>query len=266
MILLDERLLPPIGHMSARFLPYFNGLGVPAWLEYGDAVFWAWDKSSTICAEIKRVLDLLISIERTGRLEQQMRSARQVHRAYYLVLHGFKYIGANREGMVSQWTRDGWKPIVIPDRVVNGRTEGHQMSYRRMDNYLNSLATLEGVVIKQTRDEQETARVIVDLYWWWSKDIEEHTSTMRLPEPAHLPYGTIGLVRRVAAELRGVGLQRSKAVEQRFDSVEAMVAAEEKDWRGIEGIGAGLAKRIVRELRGEVVQPRKLGPTMYVKE
>lgn len=248
MILLDERLLPPIGHMSARFLPYFNGLGVPAWLEYGDAVFWAWDKSSTICAEIKRVLDLLISIERTGRLEQQMRSARQVHRAYYLVLHGFKYIGANREGMVSQWTRDGWKPIVIPDRVVNGRTEGHQMSYRRMDNYLNSLATLEGVVIKQTRDEQETARVIVDLYWFWQKALEEHTSTRRLYQPAYLDSKP-PLAWKWANDLGGVGFKRGKAAARYFGSASALANAPVEEWEKVDGIGEKLARQIVREIQ-----------------
>lgn len=234
--------------MSSRFLPYFNGLGLPAWLEYGDANFWAWDKQSTVCVEIKRVLDLLTSIERTGRLEQQIRNARLVHRAYYLVLHGFKYIGADEEGMVAQWTRDGWKQVIIPDRVLNGRTEGHPMPYRRMDNYLNTLAYLEGIVIKQTRDEQETANVIVNLYWFWQKPLEEHTSTSRPYQPVYLG-GKPPLAWKWANDLEGIGFKRGKAAAAYFGSAFDMANASVEDWEKVEGVGERLAKRVWESIR-----------------
>lgn len=248
MILLDERF---VEKCSSRFVERFGGLGIPARLEYGDANFWAGQSPYTICVEVKRVLDLLISIERTGRLDEQRRKASHVHYRYYLVLHGFKYVRPDADGWVAEARRgSSLASVLIPDNAQGG---GHPLSYRRMDNYLNTLATLDGVVIKETGSEEELVEVIKNLYFWWQKPEEEHTSTLRnaVPRPQYLGGNGVGLVRRWASELSGVGVRRSKAVEAVFEDAYEMVMASEREWRKVEGIGEGLAKRIVREIRGK---------------
>jgi hypothetical protein len=58
------------------------------------------------------------------------------------------------------------------------------------------------------------------------------------------------LVRRLAAELPKIGLERSADVAKRFKSVEEMVNASEKDWMGIDGIGKGIASTVYRAIHG----------------
>ena len=57
-------------------------------------------------------------------------------------------------------------------------------------------------------------------------------------------------MRMVAKELPGIGWGRSQDVDKAFRSVREMVAADEKTWLGIPGIGKGIAGKVVRALRG----------------
>ena len=56
------------------------------------------------------------------------------------------------------------------------------------------------------------------------------------------------LVRRVAAQLEGIGWEKSAAVATRFATVLDMVVATEKEWQAVPGVGKTLAARAVQQL------------------
>jgi ERCC4-type nuclease len=55
----------------------------------------------------------------------------------------------------------------------------------------------------------------------------------------------------VARCFPGVGDELADNVSRQFSTVAEMVAASEKDWAAIKGIGKGKAKKIVRMIWGE---------------
>jgi NAD-dependent DNA ligase len=54
----------------------------------------------------------------------------------------------------------------------------------------------------------------------------------------------------MAAQLKGVGWERAKAVDGKFGSVVEMVCAPQGTWKGIDGIGDKLSRSIVAEMEG----------------
>jgi ERCC4-type nuclease len=120
-------------------------------------------------------------------------------------------------------------------------------------SYLNTLQILAGVYVWQSGTARSTAQWLVNLYHWWSsKPVDAHKSHVAPHvKCAQLNTKKPPLVQRVAAELSGVGFGRSKAVAKRFGGLMEMVLASEEDWKGIEGIGKVLAKRIIKEVHGD---------------
>jgi ERCC4-type nuclease len=55
----------------------------------------------------------------------------------------------------------------------------------------------------------------------------------------------------MAAQLTGIGWEKSGAISHKFGSVREMANAEEKDWVEIPGVGKKLSRRIVAALKGE---------------
>lgn len=127
------------------------------------------------------------------------------------------------------------------------------ITYSRFDQYLTELARDVGVIVKRTANVQETAAVIKALWVNFQTPPDEHNSLHQVykqPRQGVLLHKP-SLVRRIAIELKGVGWERSGAVAERFKTVREMFDATEKDWEGIEGIGKGIAKSVIAELRGQ---------------
>lgn len=108
-----------------------------------------------------------------------------------------------------------------------------------------------GLRVRRVGDRVETARFLADLYGWWQKPWEGHTShlALHLEQPDVALFTKPPLLRMVAAELPGVGFKKSKAVCQKFRSVTEMVNASKDQWAEIDGIGETLAGRIYDALR-----------------
>ena len=243
MILLDDRTLQ---HTTKGFVNRFNGLATVTRLDYGDAVFYAKDPL-LVAVEIKRGQDLLDSIRHTGRLLEQIRKALQEGSVDHYVLLLWGDFGRDDDGLFCErhWVSVGGKQrYLLSPVIVPGTSDA--LTYREVDNFLNSLEILNGIQVKWARDEAEVAQVVIDQYFWWQKRVDGHKTTLstRFYTPDFLGQG-ISLVRRVAKELPGIGPDRSLAVEQVFPSVEAMVRAGEREWRGVEGIGKVIAQRVV---------------------
>lgn len=248
---IDERRRAGIDIM--RFYVDADGepLASPAFLQYGDAVFWSGDMSTSVCVEIKRPLDIATSVETTGRLIEQLRKARTVHQSYVVIEQGDT--GSDpRSGNYAVRHYDGgkggyrWDPVRIPDKK-----SGHYITYQAIDNYFNSLAILNNVHYKKAQDDYQTARLIIDLYRWWQKDIQEHTATAEdtFYRPHHLSLTEMTLARRVANQIEGIGVRKSREVEDVIPTVQAMGNADVATWMRVKGIGKVMAGRIVNEIR-----------------
>ena len=77
------------------------------------------------------------------------------------------------------------------------------------------------------------------------------TATHPLPSSAFLRPQKATLLRRVAAELPGIGFDRARNVEDFFGSIESMFWAGEDDWKKIEGIGKVTAQMAWEALHGK---------------
>ena len=88
---------------------------------------------------------------------------------------------------------------------------------------------------------------------WFSRETHKSHKVIQgtkqmFPDQALLIKPT--LARRVAAQLPGVAEVRSAAVADKFRTIEAMANATEKDWRNVDGLGPGTAKKIFNIIHG----------------
>jgi ERCC4-type nuclease len=221
---------------SADYLTPLRNLGAPVesvQMEFGDVAFYA--SKRAIGIELKKLNDMLQCIV-TGRFSgHQLSGLARSFDDVWLIVEGFWRPGD--DGVLETWKRGGWEPVQLGKR---------RWMYRDFDNFLTTIEVKGGVRVKRTASEGETARVIYGLYNWF-QDVDGHR--------AHLALNRAGrdgalfvrptLARRVAAELPGVGFERSSDVASAFPTVRRMLEATPKEWAAVKGIGKTLAKRIV---------------------
>jgi ERCC4-type nuclease len=171
-----------------------------------------------------------------------------------------RLVGHQLPGLVANFThawlvvegtwREGEDGLV---ELPNGRgwhTMTPTMLARNLQTWLLTIEMRGGLKIRQTYDVVETARFVASLHQWWTgKAWDEHKSHLALYQaPDQSLFVKPSLVRRIAAELPGIGFDKSKAVERYFPTAFELIAADEKEWQNIDGIGKTLAKKIVGAL------------------
>ena len=114
-----------------------------------------------------------------------------------------------------------------------------------------------GLRVRWTRDPQHTVDVIVkELYAFWQKPYNEHTSINTLYDPpifsVRRESRELRRLRKIAKAFDGIGVDRSRDVALHFRSIARLLGAAEGEWRAIEGIGPKLAGDIVRAIRAEI--------------
>jgi len=203
-----------------------------------------------VACERKKIGDMASCVQ-TGRLLAQLQASAEVATDVFVVIVEGRYRRNPEDGLLE-----------IPVWGVNPRTMKRcemwqpvkpSMMFSRFDQYLTELQRDAGIIIKHTEDVRGTADVILALYQNFQTPADQHQS---LKQMYKRPPPTVQLVkpsftRRVAAELKSIGWDKSALVSARFNSVEKMVVATEKDWADIPGIGKKLAKSAMAELRGE---------------
>lgn len=237
MITLDERT------GSAELLRYFPADTVKLGrLSYGDASFLGkgqGDVPLLVGIERKTIGDLLNSME-SGRLQgHQIPGLVASYNVVYLIVEG---VCRNVEGEDD-----------VMEQMSCGKWRAMRVTRKAFDSFLNTLEVLAHIIVRQTSNPKNTASLISNLYCWWQKGWDDHKGhlgfAMSLPPTAQLSKPS--LLRRVVKELPGIGWERSKAVADYFGSIEAVVAATEKDWMNIDGIGKVLSKQLVKVIKGE---------------
>lgn len=234
MILVDDRT------GSVEFANRLRALGVPVQvthLDFADFAFSGIDNGESLWIGIERksiiTSDLMNSIQ-TGRLkDHQLPGMLERYEHRYLLVEGIYRRG---ETGVLEVLKGTWRPI-------HGK-----LPYTYLENHLTSLEVTFGVRIRKSLSEADTAKVVVDLYKYWQKP--EHTSCVAM-SPVSLPIGfKPSTVTLWARDLDGVGLKRAIAIGRRFSEPEDLMAATEREFREVEGIGKGMAKSIWEKLHG----------------
>lgn len=244
MLYLDRR----IG--SEHLQSPLERLGIPVELitmNFADAAFLGHgaegENSVSLGIEIKKIRDLLNSIQ-DGRLSgHQLPGLLRSYDAVWLIIEGL-WRPSPTDGLLELYVRGKWEALALGRR---------QYLYKEASNYLTTLEMKAGIRIRRTANGEETAHVIADLYRWWNdKAWEQHRSHLSLHR--HVEHALLvspPLRRRIAAELPGIGQDRSGAVAGHFKTTREMLAAGVPEWRAIKGIGGTLAKRITEAIDRE---------------
>lgn len=219
-------------------------------LEYGDYAFLGngpEDEPVSIGVERKGIRDLLNSMV-TGRLVgHQLIGLVNNYHYVYIVVEGIWRFNPS-DGMMEEHSNGGWIPIQLGSR---------RFMAREVLAFLHTLMVKTGVMVFYSGTRRETVQVVSMLHGWWSnKSWDEHTAHLGLVKQHKSAEGAVELVkapliRRLAAELPGIGWQKSREVARHFGSVMEMVLASEREWRRIPGIGKILAEKIVKEIVSE---------------
>lgn len=237
----DQDMIQALGSI-ARPLP----------IATGDACFSGiGDNDSTIlvCVERKKIGDLCRCIL-DGRYLHQLQIAKE---------NGADVFALIVEGVIRPSPEDGL--LEVPVWGINPKTMRRcQMwepvkpttTYSRFDQYLTELDYLAGVIVKRSRDVQETASIIKALWDNFQTPPDKHNSLRQVFSPPNTKVELVrpSLLRRVVKELDGLGWERSRAVADHFKSVQEMANADVAEWVKIEGIGKKTAEKVVKAVRG----------------
>lgn len=237
MITVDSR----VG--SKELLGYLpKSLAVEGRLEYADAAFSGSLNGEYVSVGVERkALSDFLSSMQDGRLAgHQLIGLQSCYDVVYIIVEGVWRLGPKGELQVPRGK--GWRQFCLGPRPF---------MMTELEGFINTLQTLTGCLVRETRTMRHTAVWLKSVYNWYQKD--DHRSHMaihknRFREGVQLTRPTF--TRRVAAEISGVGWKRSKDVAKRFHSVKEMCDAGVKEWMSIPGIGKITAERAVKELNG----------------
>lgn len=242
MIYIDDR----IG--SKELYPYFrSGAAELTRLQYGDLMFTGNGPDEIpyrIGIERKRIRDLISSMSSNRLVGHQLIGMKNSYNVIYLIIEGVFRPNPD-SGVLETYGRQGWSP---PNFGVSRR----RFMARDILAFLNTLVIKDNIHVIRTATKSETAITVSALqYWWTCKEFEAHKAHHQeyVPEAVVLT-GRVGLARRVAMALPGIGWELSDRIRKRFETAEEMVNASIEDWMGIEGIGQKTAETIWLELRG----------------
>lgn len=213
-------------------------------LQYGDVAFEGFDGYSpiTIGIELKRLHDILNCID-TGRFSGHQRI-------------GLKHSGLYHECYLS--VEGMWRPHDPNGYLMESkdgchwfecRPAGRPVMYHKLRRYLFSVGRA-GVAVLYARDLFQTAFDMVELYHYYQK--KDHTSMLQ-KQQLNVPALTRKppLIRRWAAEVEGVGLQKLDAVQSTFKTPVGLAMGGELEWLTIPGVGVKTARQIVAEIEGK---------------
>lgn len=193
--------------------------------------------------EYKRLGDLCQCIDNGRFVGHQLPGMLECYQDVWLCVEGIYRDG--RHGEVEVPVGAGWKSL------KSGGSKA--FSIQAMLGFLITLQVKCGVKVVHTGTLPQTVRWLSALnHWWTSKDWEDHRAHLSFDNSQALTLiSRPSLVRRMAKELPGIGWDRSGKVARHFASVVEMVNAPKAEWEGIDGVGKGIAKKVVDALGGE---------------
>jgi len=244
----DQDMIKALGSMAVP-VPLFT-----------DVCFSSID-GKVVAAERKKIGDLCSCIL-DGRFLFQMQTCKEAGADYLVLILEGRYRRNPEDGLLEI-------PVWIPYVNVSGyhkRREEWQpvkptMMFSRFDQYLTELQRDAGIIIKHTENVRGTADIILALYQNFQTPPDRHQSLKQLFKPPTPAVSLVKptLVRRIAAELPGVGWEWSGVVADYFSTVREMVSVDIDTWAGLEKqsdngrkqkLGSKTAQKIIKSLGG----------------
>lgn len=192
------------------------------------------DEPVVVLIERKTVSDLLACIADKRFAVNQLPGLSQADVAYLLIEGPLK---RGNEGELVQYNgRNGWR-------------------YRSVASWIFKVEHHGGIRVVNTPNLWTTAAWLHALHRWWTEGEDRHkhalpTSVKQWQRVDLVPPDAVELKRRERARfascMPGVGDERADTVSRHFNSIAEMVAADEKEWMKVPGIGKGVARKIVK--------------------
>lgn len=250
MILVDPRIGKKNGQTSAERLNTIvttlrsrvncKVRGAKPQLNSGDFAFEGCgpDGTMTVGIEWKTVQDAVSSMRSDRLAGDQLAKMSEDYGMAFVIIQGLWRPSANGT-LMGLYGRE-WKPLTLAAKAFQ---------YSELFKYIVSMSVKKNIIVLRSMTEDETLWMIALLYQWWQTPWDQHRSMDPIKLQAEVVYYKVSLLRKMAAELPGIGWTRSLAVEKAFGSVHQMVLASEDQWKAIDGIGPKTASTIHKLVR-----------------
>jgi len=173
-----------------------------------------------------------------------------------------------------QWRMNRQTGVLESLSHVRGKYEWRSVSsgprkwmYREFNRWMMTMGLVGGVQIWFTRDRDETVQTLIDIHaigqkkWDAHDTLKAHSNVTvdqlhyrTMPDGSRrMQFETPTMLQRIAIQLPGIGVDRAREVAKHFKTAGNLGDnwRDEKLWRGIEGIGKGIAKKIVQAVDEE---------------
>lgn len=212
-------------------------------LRFGDAMFLGNGPEGCpvhVAMELKTIGDILACII-DGRFSgHQLPGLLAHYHVIYLIIEG-KHRPDPRTGLLQVPGSRGWR-----DADYGAK----RWMYRDLDCFLSTMEMKAGIKVRRSYDRKESAQILLaQHHWWTAKDYDEHRAHEAFDISGEPSVVRPSLLRRIAAQLPGIGWQKAQAVEKHFPDVVTMMVADEREWRKIAGVGKTLSLRIIDEIQ-----------------
>lgn len=214
-----------------------------------DSADFAWSGNGPqgevyVGCERKALSDMLGSM-RSGRYAgDQAKRMADCYDVAILIIEGI--YRPSRNGVLEVFQGKEWQPFTL---AAKGPQADQYWQYSELDKFVCSIENKKGIVVVRSSSPTETVWQIVNRYEWWSKPWDAHQSTDPIKTQADVRFADISLLRDMASRIEGIGWERSKLIEDHFDSVQDFANALSSELRDA-GLGNSLAAKVYGSLRG----------------
>lgn len=213
-------------------------------LEYGDAAFEGNGPSGRmmIGVERKTIGDLLNCIDDARYSAHQRPGMLAMYQKSMMIIEGTWKPDIQTGYLMECVAQMTWRPF---------RQRTQMVRYNKLFRYLLTVQ-FSGVAVIWSRDLEQTAFNICEIYHWFAKPWDQHTSLLEM-QKLNIPSlnGRPPLVQRWAAELDGVGVKHSGEALKVFKTPYELAKSDETQWISMPGVGVKLARSVVRQIHGD---------------
>lgn len=241
MILIDSR----IG--SVELIPYLQRMGAKVErtsLEFGDVCFEGNGPNGKVVIGVERKTtgDLLNCVDDSRYSAHQLPGMKAMYNKSILMVEGVWKPDTATGYLMECVATLTWRPY---------RQRSQMVRYAKLFRYMLSIQ-LSGVTVLSSRDIEQTAYNVLEVYSYFQKKWEDHSSLLEM-QTLNIPSlnGRPSLTQRWAAQLDGIGVKHSQDAVKIFKTPYDLARSDETEWITLPGVGAKIARSVVRQIHGE---------------
>ena len=243
---------------SNKLIEKFPGECIEAILDFGDIAFFGNGPDNTpwyIGIEYKKIDDFVGSMKSGRFTGTQLPGMIRLFDICFVIIEGISYLDRTTGMLCKKMGRNSY---------------GLGIHYKGYHNFMTSVAVHSALagkpcIIKQTVGIEETVGVIRATYDWFQKPWEWHTSISRpdLTKIQRVSYDLEVLkvdpetpeypkywLRKAIFQLERMGWDIAGSISDKFQTMEAVLKASQRDFEEVDRVGKGLAARLYKALHG----------------